>query len=349
MTPVTISTSIRSRIARAAWVARCGFAAILFLAIGIALAQQGTPVRSAGEGSATRSARLWGVASSREFSNVNRDDARAALRVWFNIVARRRGFVLDSRMDIVDSTKEIRERLLSHSADLVMLSVPEYLELESSRLLVPVLTHAQGLQGGPLRSNVLLVKASSGATSIAALRGKNVLTFSRNGANSAMAWLDLLLSKERLGRAASFFASIKLSDKPQTCILPVFFGARDACVVDEVDLSLAKEMNPQLGQLRELARSRPMVESVIATPVDPHPYRKELIDSILSLHEDPGGRQILMVFKTERLVALQPGDLDSAREFWRDYYGLPGSPPVRVLPGAAAVSASRPDREKERY
>jgi hypothetical protein len=217
--PIGISTGIRPQLARAGWAARCGCAAILFLAIGIALAQQGTPVRSDGGGSAIRSARLWGLASSKEFSNVNRDDARAALRVWFNIVARRRGFVLDSRMDIVDSTKEIRERLLSHSVDLVMLSVPEYLELESSRLLVPVLTHARGIQGGTLRSNVLLVKASSGATSLAALRGKNVLTFSRNGANSAMAWLDLLLNKERLGRAASFFASIKSSDKAQTCIL----------------------------------------------------------------------------------------------------------------------------------
>jgi hypothetical protein len=115
-------------------------------------------------------------------------------------------------------------------------------------------------------------------------------------------------------------------------------------VVDEVNLNLAKEMNPQLGQLRVLARSRPMIESVMATPVEPHPFRKELLDAVVSLHEDPRGRQLLMVFKTERVVPLQPGDLDSARELWRDYYRLPGSPPNRAagsVPSAESIQADR--------
>ena len=114
-------------------------------------------------------------------------------------------------------------------------------------------------------------------------------------------------------------------------------------MVDEVNLDLAKEMNPQLGQLKVLARSRPMVESVIATPAEEGPYRKDLIDSILSLHEDARGRQLLMVFKTERVVRLQPGDLDSARELCRDYYQLPGSPNRQAAPAPTA------QRGEERY
>jgi len=47
---------------------------------------------------------------------------------------------------------------------------------------------------------------------------------------------------------------------------------------------------------------------------------------MLSLHQDPRGRQLLMVFKTDRLVRLQPGDLDAARELWKDYSRLPGAP-----------------------
>jgi hypothetical protein len=55
-----------------------------------------------------------------------------------------------------------------------------------------------------------------------------------------------------------------------------------------------------------------------------------------------------MVFRTNRMVRIQPGDLESARELWRDYHRLPGSPPLRPA-GFAPVAESKPaDRGKER-
>jgi phosphonate transport system substrate-binding protein len=294
-------------------------------------------------------ARLRALASSKVFNNVNRNDARAALKVWFDVLAKQNGYVLDSTVDIVDSVTEIRERLQNRSVELITMGTLDYVELESSNLVVPVLTDARSLQGGALYSYVLLVNSSSPATSISGLRGRTILVSARGTGQTGMAWLDVLLGKEKLGRATSFFASVKPARKPQACILPLFFGTVDACVVDEIDLNLAKEMNPQLGQLRVIARSRPMIESVIAVPADPHPYQKELIDSMLSLHQDPRGRQLLMVFKTERIVRIQPGDLDPARELWRDYYRLPGPAPIRPAgsgPPPAALN-NQADRGKD--
>ena len=181
---------------------------------------------------------------------------------------------------------------------------------------------------------MLLVNSASGLTTIADLRGKNLLMSARGERNIVMAWLDVLLGKEKLGRSATFFASAKTANKAQTCILPLFFGTVDACLVDEINLDLAKEMNPQLAKLRVLARSHPMVESVIALPSDPRLYQSDLIDAMLALHETPGGRQLLMVFGTDHLVRLQPGDLDSSRELLDEYDRLPGPPTHR-----AAVSA----------
>ncbi|MGA2267746.1 MAG: PhnD/SsuA/transferrin family substrate-binding protein [Bryobacteraceae bacterium] len=327
----------------------CWFVAVASVASGAALAQQNTAGRATGtEAHGLRHALLRGVASSRVFNNVNRNDARAALKVWFDVVAQQRGYILDSTVDVLDSVTEIRQRLESHSAELVMLGVTDYLELESSGLIVPVLTDARSAQGGAFYSYVLLVNPSSGATTMASLRGKNILVGSRGAGKTGMAWLEVVLGKEKFGRAAPFFASIKAPDKAQACILPLFFGSVDACVVDEVSLNLAKEMNPQLGQLRVLARSRPLIESVIATPVESRPYQKELIDAMLSLHEDPRGRQLLMVFKTDRLVRIQPGDLESARELWRDYHRLPGSPPLRPASFAPTAESNQADRGKER-
>lgn len=297
--------------------------AIVGLVAVVAGAQQAAPV-------SLRRARLYEVASSKTFNSVNRNDAQAALKVWADVLAQQKGFLLDSRVDIVDSVAELVERLETHSADSLVISITEFLELEARRLVVPDFTSGRGAQGESLYSYVALVKPSSGIAGFGELKGKNVLVYSRTGENAGIAWLEVQLNKERLGRAVSFLGSLKATDKPQGCILPLFFGTADACVVDEVNLNLAREMNPQLAQLRVLARSKPMLEYVIATPVEAPPFKQEWMDALLTLHENPRGRQILMVFKTDRIVRIQPGDLDSARELWRDYYRLPGSTPNRT-------------------
>ena len=331
-------------------IALMGWLVALVTLIGAVMAQQNTPGKAPEiEARGLRHYQLRVVASSKVFSNVNRNDARAALKVWFDVVAQQKGYALYSTVDILDGVTEIRERLESHSVELITLGMLDYLELESSRLIVPVLTDARTSQGGALYSYLLLVNPSSGVTAIAGLRGKNLLVAARGSGETGVAWLEVLLGKEKLGRAPSFFASVKSVDKPQGCILPVFFGAADACVVDEINLDLAKEMNPQLGRLRVLARSRPMIESVIAVPAEPHPRQEELVDEMLILHQDPRGRQLLMVFKTERIVRLQPGDLDAARELWRDYYRLPGVSPHRSAVFGPAAESNPADRGKERH
>jgi len=295
---------------------------IMTMATGAAWAQQESAATATG---GLQRARLYGVMGSTMLNNLNRNDARAALKAWLDLVGQQRGFLLDSKIDIVDTAAEIRDRAASGSAELTMMSITDFLEIESSGLLVPIVADARGGQQGALYPYVLLVNPSSGITTVAGLRGKKLGVSSRAAGKTGGAWLDVLLSKEKLGRAAVFFASVKTFDKPQACILPLFFGAADACVVDEVSLNLAKEMNPQLGQLRVLSRSRPLLDALFAVPSTPHPHQKDLIDGLLALGDNPRGRQLLMVFKTDRIVRITTGDLESSRELWKDYYRLPGA------------------------
>ncbi|MBN9658487.1 MAG: PhnD/SsuA/transferrin family substrate-binding protein [Acidobacteria bacterium] len=295
-----------------------------------------------------RRTRVNVVASDTMLFGVNQTDVRAALKVWFETVARKRGFQLDCRVDIVDSAAELKNRLQEHSVDVVIPGIAEYLDLESSHLMVPILTLALNPVGGAAYSYVLLVNPSGSVTTLAGLRGKEILVSSRSGSNTAFAWTEVLLNREKLGRARSFFGSVRSVPKAQSCILPLFFGTVDACVVDEVNLNLAKEMNPQLGRLKVLVRSRPLVESVIATPLEPHPYQAELVDAILSLHEDVRHRQLLMVFKTERILRLQAGDLDPVRDLWKEFHHLPGAAPARVPSAIPIADQGLPDRGQGR-
>jgi len=324
-------------------------AAVLCLVLGAALAQQNAAFRRASNEAGDRPRYLLrGVSSGLLFIDVNRNDARAAIKVWYDVLARKQGFVLDSTVDILDSVAAIRERLLSHSAEVVTMAVSDYLELEGSGLMNPVMTDARSGQSAAPYSYLLLCNPSSDTTTLAGLRGKNILVCSRSGSNTGLAWIEVLLNKEKLGRAGAFFNSVKTTEKSQACILPLFFGKVDACIVDEVNLDLAKEMNPQLGRLKVITRSRPLIESVVGVPVEPHPHQKELIDAMLSLQEDALGRQLLMVFKTGRLVPLRPGDLDSARELWRDYSRLSGTQPSHPQGTLPAAALTRTDHGRER-
>jgi ABC-type phosphate/phosphonate transport system substrate-binding protein len=258
------------------------------------------------------------------FATLNRNDAVAAIKAWFEIVGRERGFTLDSEVDTSNSLAEMRRRLMEESVDILILEITDYLRLERTGLLRPQLLGSRTATGEPRYSYVLLVDPASGVQDLAGLRGKTLNHSSRLESNTSMAWLELTLAKERLGRATSFLGATKAVSNPQECVLPLFFGRVDACVVDEVNLELLKEMNPQLGKLRVLARSVPLVDSVIAAPVKPHPYRRELLEAILGLHQHPRGRQLLMVFKTGKLITIRPGDLDSARAFWAEHGKLVG-------------------------
>jgi len=320
---------------------------VLCLAGGMVLAQQKTTSRATGEeAGGLRHAQLRCVSTSGPFGNVNRNDARAALKVLYDLLAQKQGFLLDSSVDVFDSLAGVRARLQSHSTEVIMTDLGEFLELENSGLVTPVLTDARAGQVGARYPYVLLVNPASRVTTVAGLRGKSILVTSRGGSGTGAAWLDVFLDKGKLGRLATFFASVQFPDRAQACVLSLFFNKVDACVVDEVNLNLAREMNPQLGRLIVLARSRPMIESVIAVPVERRPFQKELIDAMLTLQEEPRGRQLLMVFKTDRLVRIQPGDLDSGRELWRDYNRLVGITSHRPAGSVGVAEINRADRTK---
>jgi ABC-type phosphate/phosphonate transport system substrate-binding protein len=299
----------------------------LFVALGIASAQsegsaQGTNTTAGG----LRPTRLHAMVRNSMFAALHRNDAVAAIKSWFELTGKERGFALDSRVDVAYGAAAVERRLKEGSVDILILDVVDCLRLEGRGLVVPELVGHSSSGMGPRYSYVLLVGQSSSAKALSDLRGKSLHHFWRTGSNTGLAWLEVTMARGRLGRASYFFTTTKQAKQPQECVLPLFFGKVDACL---------REMNPQLETLQVVARATSLIECLIAMPVAPHPYRQELLDAILALHSSPRGRQLLMVFKTGRLVRIAPGDLDAARAVWTEYRALAGA-----SPGSAAEPAA---------
>ncbi|MEO8592048.1 MAG: PhnD/SsuA/transferrin family substrate-binding protein [Candidatus Solibacter sp.] len=269
-----------------------------------------------------KATRLYVVASENMLAGVNPRDAIASMSIWIKQLGKMRGFDCEYKVDTAVSLGQVRQRLKEHTADLLVLDTPDYLSLGDEALVEAI---AVGTNRGQLAAfpYLLLSNDAAGADPLAGLRGKRIIVASRTKSNTRLVWLDTLVAENCLGRAASFFSSVELSYHGSSCILPLFFGKIDACVVDSNSWESVKELNPQLGRLKTLARSEAFLEGLLAMPVQfRHPYQSEVVNAILTLHKTLAGEQLGVVFKAGPQVPAEKAQFESVRALWSKYRRL---------------------------
>ena len=88
-------------------------------------------------------------------------------------------------------------------------------------------------------------------------------------------------------------------------MLPVFFKKAKAALVSEESLKLISELNPQLEKDLMIIYQSPIYLSSIAClnkRSDEPELRKIFYDILENLHTEPFGRQLLDLFRIEKLV-----------------------------------------------
>lgn len=270
-----------------------------------------------------KKSRLNVIASESLFATVNQSDASASMQVWMRQVGKMNGFQFEAKIEITPSIGLMRQRLKEHWADLLVLDTPDFLVLADLGL-VEVL--AAGTIRGQLAASpyLLLTRSPLEGGQLSALRGKRIRVASRTKSNLGLIWLETLLAGSRLGRAGGFFSSVEAGYRANACVLPLFFGKIDACVVDSASWDSLQELNPQLGRLRVAAASEPLLEGLVAMPVEKLAYRSELIDSVLNLHKTAAGEELVVAFRTGPVIRVEGKRFDSVRSLTSRYRRLAG-------------------------
>jgi ABC-type phosphate/phosphonate transport system substrate-binding protein len=298
----------------------------------------GPPAPMRAQTAPLRPARLDVVFSGSLFGSASRADAVAAIRIWGNMVGRRKGFQVDSVVNVVDDLPEIRKRILAGSVMLLGVDVFEYFQLAEIPAVEPVFYASRAENGGATRY-VLVVRDEPGI-SLENLRGRKAIVHFNTSANLGLVWLESVLQEARLSHAERFFAATENVAKPSLAVLPVFFGKADAAVVDETSYELSREMNPQLGKkLRVLRTSPPMPEAIVCVASKQIEFRKEMLESMADLHHDIQGKQILTVFRFGRMLPVDPVIVVNVRELWRKH--LAWSKGVESAPAAHPAKPGR--------
>jgi len=257
------------------------------------------------------------IVSERLFSAANRNDAVGAMKIWSDLTSCIVHLNIVSTVDVIGSQSEIRRRVLDGTVDVLILDGVEFVRLSDAGLVEGIAVTSEAGHSGA-KPYLLLVNQQT--HSLSQLRSKRAIFYLRTDSAASLAWIATLLAQNHLGRAETFFGPSEISTKASNCILPLFFGRVDACVVSSGDWEVAKEMNPQLGkQLKILAQSSPVLDGVSALPRKPSAHRQQIIATTLTMHSYPAGSQILAVFKSGPMIAYRPEYLDSTRKFWDDY------------------------------
>jgi phosphonate transport system substrate-binding protein len=262
--------------------------------------------------------------SSSLFRTVSRNDAIAAMRVWVDTIGRQKGFQLDCSVLVAEDVAEMKRRVQEGPPGLVLLDPVEYFELAGLGLLEPAFTGTRGKDDESLQF-LLVANQESGATTISGLRGKTLAIQTDSRADMGRMWIEVLLHEDGLGPAGRFFSSLSSVSTPSAAVLPVFFGKVGAGVVDRASFEVMKEMNPQLGlRLRVLAVSPPLIKDILCVDKRHIAYREDLLQSLRELHQTAEGKQILIVFKSDRLKPMDTADLERVRTLCTKYQRISG-------------------------
>jgi ABC-type phosphate/phosphonate transport system substrate-binding protein len=257
--------------------------------------------------------------SIKTLPEVDVKDATAALKVWAKEVGDRYGFQVETV--IYESLDGLAQDLQSGKIDFAVFDVLDYLSMEQKINIKPDLTRFK--DNKPTVRYMLLVNSGDQRTNLATLRGKR-LSVLRNNSMGTL-FLNTQLLRAHLPEASIFF-NIQEKGKESQAILSVFFGQADACVVTNNAFRVAAELNPQISvKLKVFAVSPDLVEMVGVFRKDPNKELKErAMFGMRDMQSSPRGKQIMLLYNTEKMDLINEGQLDSVRNLFAEYRRLSG-------------------------
>lgn len=232
-------------------------------------------------------------------SEVNLNDARAAMQIWLKRMEQDLNLSVDFPFKVFETTEEIVRKARAGLFDAVALNVVEYRQIADT--LDP--THViAATDGGD--QYLLLVKRNGPVRQLNDLRGKRLMVLHAPRMCLADQWLTTVLREAHLGDSDRFFAAVTPDQKPARVVLPVFFGQADACVTSLRGFQTMGELNPQVArELTAIATSPTLVVTFYTFHKNYHGVSRERFAKLYTdMPASPAGRQIAVLFQFQGLA-----------------------------------------------
>jgi ABC-type phosphate/phosphonate transport system substrate-binding protein len=257
--------------------------------------------------------------SSEVFFNVDPRDVVGLTKVWVQTADRATRSALPSSVVMFRDMAAMEKAVRNNEVDIVVLIAEEFTVLRDKVPIDAVLSADYGKNFYDVL--LLMVRQDSGVSRLEQLRGKSIRVESGQKGDIPIQWLDTYLAARAAMDAQKFFSEIGKYSKASQVVMPLFFKQTDACLASRDSLETMGEMNPQIGRsLRILETSPGFVTGLIAVRRDiANPRRDAMINAIRNMHNDAKGRQLLTLFRINRLVDFKPEHLASVERVIADH------------------------------
>jgi len=221
----------------------------------------------------------------------------------------------DIEILVCDNIDELSNQI-KHPFDFVLATTVETEMLRKKHNLEPIFVNeTNGYYGFVF---YLITNKNQNLDEIKQLKDGTVCILSRSENHVPSVWLDKILRDNKLPAKENFFKEIKYDYKAINVVLPVFFKKVNAAIVSKPAFEVLCELNPQiLKQVQIIKQSEPILFGVISFDGrNNDEKRKKLIyDTLLSLHTENFGKQLLDLFAVDKLIPFK-------EEYWQNYLRL---------------------------
>ena len=242
--------------------------------------------------------------------NVSKKDFAIASDVWLNEVAKEAGMTAIST--IYDDPAKMAQDMKDNKLDLVIgfgLVFVKYFDLS-------LFTDGfgQGFFNGQKETFVVLVQKNSGIKKIEDLKSGSI-AIQQNDESAELYIEDVMYKKYKDPKV--------LFDKyptRQRALLKLFFGKSTAAVITNKSFEILKELNPQISQKIEIlttinlqANSFGLLRKSLNLTI-----KEKLVKIALNVHKTPRGKELLALYKTEKIAISKVDDLKPFDVLYKD-------------------------------
>lgn len=247
--------------------------------------------------------------------DANLTDVRVSLQVWAEEMGR--GYGLKAKALMYDDMPRLQLDAMQGRVDIVIAPGMEIAEaFTPEQLSVGFI----GLREGGEEGLALIALKQTGPASFEDLRGKRVLRL----ANDRLSDVFLETQCEQYAAScAELFQQVPEKRDVQS-VHKVFFGKADAALVRLSALQAAIEMNPQIGQRIQVLidwKSSSLSFGMMTAQSTPA-FREQIVKSALQATQTVRGRQILELFKVDRMARVDKISLGPYWQLRRKYLDM---------------------------
>lgn len=240
-------------------------------------------------------------------------ELNAAMRVWARSVVSNSGAPIDPNPLVLGHKQNVNSVLRAGEIDGVALTVPEFFELDEEQRSADVFVNV--IDGSAEDQYLLLVRSDGDIRALKELKGRDLIMFESPRMALARPWLATILPGAGSADPDDFFGDVKNAPKLTQAVLPVFFGRATGCVVNRKGFESMAELNPQVSKnLKRMAASPGVVPTLFMFRNDyKETARREVENALSELHLSIQGKQMLLIFQTDKLVRRPVAVLDASR------------------------------------